>query len=108
MWMPEQVLFTIKKIFMKNIFCVILISVLLTISSFAQNKKEIKKFKIKSITETLTETADGKEKTFTETFQRFTKDGDKTEDVEYNKNGTFKKKETAKYNKHNDETEKVI
>ena len=64
---------------MKNTLCFLFISVFFISVSIAQSKKEVKKFKIKSSTETLTETKDGKEKTFNESFQRFDKNGNVTE-----------------------------
>src|SRR5436190_1261884 len=78
---------------MKNSIRLVPVFVLLCSITFAQNKKEVKKYKIKSGTETLTETIDGKEKTFTESFQKFDKSGNPTEEIEYNKDGTFKKNE---------------
>ena len=58
-------------------------------SGFSQTKKEVKKLKIKSSVVTVTETIDGKEKTFTETSQKWDKNSNVIEDVEYNKNGTI-------------------
>src|SRR3990170_6499487 len=91
----------------KNIFFLVLL-LLSCNSSFAQSKKEVKKLKIKSSTVTITEMVDGKEKTFNETYQKFDNSGNEVEDVEYNKDGTFKKKETRKYNKSNDVIEDIV
>jgi hypothetical protein len=74
----------------------------------AQSKKEIKKFKIKSATVVVTENTDGKEKTRTDSYEKFDNSGNVTEEVEYNKDGTFRKKESHKYNKNNDATEDVV
>ena len=51
----------------------ILFLALLTVNSFSQSKKEVKKFKIKSITNIVTESIDGKEKTRTDSYQKFDK-----------------------------------
>ena len=81
---------------------------LLSVNSFSQSKKEVKKFKIKSSTTVVTESLEGKEKTRTDSYQKFDNSGNVLEEIEYNKDGSFKKKETHKYNRNNDNTEDVI
>src|ERR1043165_4154008 len=77
-------------------------------SSFAQSKKEVKKYKIKSCTETVTDYSDGKEKTRQDAYMKFDGNVNVLEEIEYNKDGTFKKKEAHKYNKNDDVTEEII
>src|SRR6267154_2186888 len=75
----------------------------------AQSKKEIKKFKIKSVTVSSTDVnSEGNEKTRNDSYQKFDSNGEVIEDVEYNKDGTFKKKETKKFNKNSDPVEEII
>ena len=93
---------------MKTYITTLLLLITIISAGFSQSKKEIKKLKIKSSVVTVTETIDGKEKTFTESSQKWDKNSNVIEDIEYNKNGTFKKKESKKFNKNNDPTEEII
>ena len=86
----------------------ILFLALLSVNVFSQSKKEVKKFKIKSSTTIVSESIDGKEKTRTDSYQKFDNSGNVLEEIEYNKDGSFKKKESHKYNKNNDNIEDVI
>src|SRR5574337_897378 len=64
----------------------------------AQSKKQIKELTIKSVTETVTKYRDGKETaTYKATYKTFDKDGNTTLDIQYNENGTVRKKQTTKY-----------
>ena len=91
----------------KKYFFVIVLMFALLSSVVAQKKKEIKKLKIKSVKTMVTEMVDGKETTRQDMFERFDNNGNRTEETAYNKDGSFKKKETAKYNRENDKTEEV-
>ena len=77
---------------------------------FAQSKKEVKKHNIKSCTVSVTvpDSATGKEKTFTDSYMAFDKSGQVIEEKEYDRNGKFRKHESHKYNKNNDETESIV
>jgi uncharacterized protein YkuJ len=79
--------------------------VLLPLVVTAQGKKTVKKFNLKSTTVNTTDYSDGKERTFTESIEKFDKEGNVIEDTEFNKDGTFKKKETRIYNKAGDITQ---
>jgi hypothetical protein len=64
----------------------------------ASGKKDIKKNKVKALTETVTEVVDGKEKTYKKSYKKYDNDGNLLEDADYNADGSIKKKETFKYN----------
>ena len=81
---------------------------ILTLTSFSQSKKEVKKLGIKSSVTVVTESIEGKEKTRTDMSQKFDKNGNVIELIEYNKDGSIKKKEAQTYNKNNDITEELI
>lgn len=81
--------------------------VLLFTASYAQGKKDIKKNKIKSITEYVTITENGKENTYKAYYVAFNKNFEITEETEYNINGTIKKKLTAKYDSNENKTEET-
>lgn len=66
-------------------------------TGFSQSKKEIKKNKILSVTEWTIKMEDGKEITYKESYTAYDKNGNVTENTEYNKDGSIKKKETAVY-----------
>ncbi|MBK5286155.1 MAG: hypothetical protein JJE25_12205, partial [Bacteroidia bacterium] len=79
-------------------------------SAFAQSKKELKKFNIKSCTVTVTaiDSSTGKEKIFTDSYNAYDKNGKMTEEKEYDRNGNFRKHECHKYNKNGSETEWTV
>jgi len=62
---------------------------------FSQSKKEVKNYKIKSLTEWITITENGKEIKYKDSFISWDKNGNITEKTDYNRDGTIKKKETA-------------
>lgn len=64
----------------------------------AQSKKQIKELKIKSVTETSIIYKDGKEvSNYKSEYSTFDKDGNTTTQIEYNVDGSVKRKETTKY-----------
>jgi hypothetical protein len=73
----------------------------------ASGKKEIKKNKIKAVTETVTEVVDGKEKTYKKSFKKYDNDGNLIEDADFNADGSIKKKETFKFNSEKEVVEHV-
>ena len=76
--------------------------------SVAQSKKNIKKNKVKSTSVTTTEDVKGSQQTFKDTYEEYDSDGNTIVDIEYNPDGTFKKKETYKFNKNGDVLEHVV
>ena len=90
---------------MKNGILVIGVLLLSAGFSFGQSKKEIRKFKIRSTTSTITETVNGKDVTRTDSYEKYDADGNVIEEVSYNKDGGVEKKVTRKYNKAGDVTE---
>ena len=84
------------------IFCLTLVSL------SAQSKKQIKEMKIKSCTETTVMYNAGKESaTYKSGFRTFDKDGNTTEDTEFNQDGSVRKKEINKYSGKN-KTEEIV
>ena len=55
-------------------FAALMILLMFSFTAFAQGKKTVKKYNIKSETVTTTDLSDGKERTFTESIQKFDKD----------------------------------
>jgi len=96
-----------NKFWMKRILSVTaLFFLVFCANAFAQSKKDVKKHDIKSITVKVYEPdQNGKEKTFTDSYQRFDKNGKLIEEIEYDKSGGFRRHESWKFNKSNDETE---
>ena len=89
-----------------------IISALILISpcvnySFAQGKKDIKKTKMKSMTEFVTTTENGKENTYKAYYVAFNKNSEIVEETEYNNNGSIKKGETTKYDLNNNKIEET-
>lgn len=68
---------------------------------FGQNKKEIKKYKIKSLTEFVTDNLSDKPQK-TKMFSRFDNSGNLTEYIEFDVDGTISKRETYLLNKSGD------
>ena len=77
-------------------------------SAFAQSKKVIKNNKIKSITETVTETVNGKETTRKDSYTSYDKNANITAKEDYRKDGTLKHKETAKYDSNGNKLEETM
>jgi hypothetical protein len=88
----------------KFIYALLLICMLVG-TSFDQSKKEVKKNKIKSITEFITVKESGKDVTYKSYYIAFNKNGEIVEETEYNSNGSLKKKETTKYDANNNKIE---
>jgi hypothetical protein len=94
---------------MKNIRPLSFILFLLVATSIAaQSKKDIRENKIVSETSTITVTESGKESTYKDSYTVYDKIGNVTEQTEYNKDGTIKRKETNKFNANKDKTEEVV
>ncbi len=83
------------KSFIALLFCIAVVSL------SAQSKKQIKELKIKSCTETTTVYENGKETSYKSGYSSFDKEGNTTEEVEYNQDGSVKRRETAKYSGKN-------
>jgi hypothetical protein len=90
---------------MKKIRLAFVLSLLFSNLIFAQSKKDIKKNKIKSITEWNTKFQNGKEVSFKESFTVFDKNGRTIELTEYTKDGSIKKKESTKYDAYDNKVE---
>lgn len=81
-----------------------------TLFSFAlgaQSRKQIKELKIKSMTETTVIYKDGKESaSYKSEYKTFDKEGNTLVAIEYNQDGTVRRKETSKYT-GKDKTEEI-
>jgi hypothetical protein len=83
---------------MKRGIFLLTFSFLLASSAFAQSRKQIKELKIKSETETTILYKDGKETvTYKSEYSTFDKEGNTLTQIEYNQDGSVKRKETNKY-----------
>lgn len=85
------------------VMCAVFISALQ-----AQSRKEIRENKIISETSFVTSNENGKEVTYKDSFTVFDKNGNISEQTEYNKEGGIKRKETNKYNANKDKIEEVV
>ncbi len=75
---------------------------------FAQSKKEVQKYKIKSVTEWTTIYKDGKETpAYKSEFTAFNKEGKTTETTQFNPDGSVKRKETTTYDKNDNKIEET-
>ena len=92
-------------------FISIIIIVFFAFNTNAQSKKEkkaIKTWGIKSITEFVTETVNGKETTRKDSYKTFDKNANVTYSEEYFKDGRLKHKETNKYDSKGNTIEESI
>lgn len=87
---------------------ILLFACLLSLGAIAQGKKEVKKNKIKSVTEIVSTTEKGKEINYTAYYIAFNNDGEVTEETEYYSNGTIKKKKTIKYDANENKVEETF
>src|SRR6187455_606501 len=91
---------------MKNLLAVFFCGLVMFPSiCLSQGKKTVKKYNLKSTTINTTEFVDGKELTHVESVEKYDKEGNVIEDIEYNKDGTFRKKEIRQFNKAGDITQ---
>lgn len=82
-----------------------------SIEASAQNKKEkkaIKTYGVKSVTENVTETINGKETTRKNCYTAYDKNANITAKEDYRKDGTLKHKETTKYDSKGNILEETI
>lgn len=75
---------------------------------FSQSRKDLKNNRVKSITEMLTVTENGKPVTYKDQYSTYDKNGYITERTEYNRDGTVKRKETATYDKNGNKLEESL
>ncbi|MES2590703.1 MAG: hypothetical protein V4608_02375 [Bacteroidota bacterium] len=92
---------------MKPNFFLVIVTLFSFASSYAQSKKDIKNNKIKSITEYVTITENGKENTYKAYYIAFDKNFEVTEETEYNSSGNVKKKSTAKFDANENKMEET-
>lgn len=78
------------------------------VSLFAQSKKEIKAYKIKSTTETVTSFETGKEVTWKAEYDAYDKDGNTTEQTTWFTDGSVNRKELNKFNSKGDKVEEIV
>ncbi|MGX7689077.1 hypothetical protein ACWA1C_18075 [Flectobacillus roseus] len=76
--------------------------------SYGQSKKEVKKNKIKTVTELITDYVGGKEVTRNDSYKKFNKQGEVTEEIEYDKTGKLKRKVLSRYNEFDDKVEETV
>jgi hypothetical protein len=74
---------------------------------FAQSKKEIKKYDIVAVTETITEVVDGKEVTRTDSYKKFDKDGNVLEEANYDKYGKLQERIVRIYDRFDNKTQEI-
>ena len=96
---------------MKNVFCLIFVfAVLGGVEGSAQSKKEkkaIKTYGVKSVTENVSEAINGKESTRKDSYTAYDKNANVTLNEEYRKDGTLKHKESAKYDSKGNKLEET-
>lgn len=89
----------------------LLIALSIAFNSTAQSKKEkkaIKMYGIKSVTESVSENINGKETTRKDSYTTFDKNANITYNEEYKKDGTLKHKESTKYDSKGNKIEEII
>ncbi len=96
---------------MRNSFSIHLsvFSILTCLSSFsfAQGKKELRLNRVKSISELVTVTDEGKEITYKDSYTLYGKNGKVIEKTDFNPDGGIKNKETEKYDRNDNVVEET-
>lgn len=90
---------------MKNKLLILLILISGFNQAFAQKKKEIRKHKIKTSEETVTENINGKSVTYKSLKLSYDGNGNVTEESRFNPDGKLKKRTVFKYNPSNNVVE---
>lgn len=85
----------------------IILFVAITGLGFAQSKKEVKKYDIMAVTETITEVVEGKEVTRNDSYKKFDKDGNVLEEVNYDKTGKLKERIVRIYDRFDNKTQEI-
>ncbi len=96
---------------MLRFFFILLIILSIAVNLAAQNKKEkkaIKMYGIKSVTESVSENINGKETTRKDSYTTYDKNANITFNEEYKKDGTLKHKESTKYDSKGNKIEETI
>lgn len=89
-------------------FILIAVLFLSAVNLSAQSRKQIKELKVKSMTETTVLYKDGKETaTYKSEYKTFDKEGNTLTSIEYNQDGTMRRKESSKY-AGKDKTEEIV
>ncbi|MDQ3110199.1 MAG: hypothetical protein M3R17_09920 [Bacteroidota bacterium] len=93
---------------MQRVLLLSAISFLFVASAFAQSKKQAKEMKIKSATETVIVYKDGKESAnYKSDYTTFDKEGNTLVQIEYNPDGSVRRRETTKY-AGKEKTEEIV
>jgi hypothetical protein len=74
---------------------------------FTQSKKEVKKYDIVSVTETITEVVDGKEITRNDSFKKFDKDGNVLEEIKYDNYGKVEERIVSIFDRFDNKTQEI-
>ena len=77
-------------------------------TAVGQGKKDIRDNRIATETSYVTSTENGKEITYKDSYTVYDKNGCVVEQIDYNKEGAIKRKETNKYNANKDKIEEVV
>lgn len=91
---------------MKNYW--IFIIYLMSSTCFAQSRKEAKKNHLKSVTEIVSDFSSGKEVKHYDVQKKFDKNGNVTEEINYDKKGVIESKTLTKYNSEDDKIEELV
>jgi len=91
---------------LKYIFCFLFFCAFMKVLT-AQDKKDVKKNKIKSVTEFVVLNENGKDVTFKGYYKAFDKNGKSIEETEFNRDGSIQKKDLTKYDKYNNKIEET-
>lgn len=88
----------------------LLVSILLVTSLQAtcQSKKDRKKNKIRSCTESFSETKDGKTVAYKLSYEEFDKSGRSLLKIDYKPDGSIEKKESVKYDSYGNKVEEIL
>ena len=61
----------------------------------AQSSKDISKYKVKAVTNTITKLVEGKEVTFKDSYERYDKNGNMLEEIKYDEKAEQKRKKLS-------------
>lgn len=92
----------------KKISQILLLMLIVSSTIFAQSKKDIKKNKVKSLTETIISYENGKEIIHNDLIRKFDKNGQVIEETNFDKNGKIKTKTISKFNNLEDKVEETV
>ncbi|MEA5260468.1 hypothetical protein VB264_21910 [Arcicella aquatica] len=85
-----------------------ILCLILSAQLFGQSKKDLKKYRVKNITEIIVDVSGGKETKRTDVQKKLDDNGNVIEEINFDKKGNIQTKTLNKYNSEKDKVEEIV